>query len=103
MKHISKFYFMKTFLTLFVLFFSSAVYSEEWNLEYLKTFNDSCIESSTEISGIGDAFEYCGCGTNGIYNNFSLDELLEIFESGELESNVTYKKIVSDCNQKLDY
>lgn len=94
---------MKILLTFFVSLFSSSVYSQEWNLEYLKVFNDSCIESSIEISGIGDTFEYCGCGTNGIYKNFSLDELLEIFNSGTLESNVIYKKIVRDCNQKLDY
>ena len=94
---------MKVLLTIFVLLFSSSVYSQEWNLEYLKAFNDSCIESSKEISGIGDAFEYCGCGTNGMFKNFPLEEILEIFESGTLDSNIKYNKIVKDCNQKLDY
>ena len=94
---------MKTILALLVLQFSFSIYSKEWNLEFLKTFNDSFIESSTEISGIGVASEYCGCGTNGVYKNFALDELLEIFESKTLESNVIYKKRVRDCNQKIDY
>ena len=94
---------MKIFLTLFVLIFSSAVYSAEWNFEYLNTFNESCIESSKKISGLGDAFEYCGCGTNRMYQDFALEEILELFSSGTLDSNIKYKNIVRDCNQKLKY
>ena len=73
---------MKTFLTLFVLFFSSSVFGNEWNFQYLKEINDGCLKTAVENASIGEAFEYCGCSTHRFYEDFTVNEIIEIYSSG---------------------
>ena len=94
---------MKTLLTLFVLLFSSCLLADEWKFEYLKEINDGCLETAVENVSIGKAFEYCGCTTHYFYEEFTVNEIIEIYSSGNLSSNKKYNKIVRDCNQKIGY
>jgi len=95
---------MKTLLTLFVLFFLSyPVFSFEWNLEYLKKMNDGCLSTAIENVTLGEAFEYCGCTSHRIYEEFSLDEVLAMYEAETIFSNRVFQKIVKNCNKKIGY
>ena len=95
---------MKILLTFFVLLFSSSLVSaDEWNFEYLKEINDGCLKTAVENVSIGEAFEYCGCSTHHFYEDFTLNEIIEIYSSGKLSSNKKYNKIVRDCNKKIGY
>ena len=93
---------MNIFLIIFCLLFSSSVFSYEWNLDYLKELHDGCLEGALEnLSQLGDAFEYCGCTTNRLSISFTLNELLDLYESENLSSNKKYIKLVDYCNQKI--
>ena len=93
---------MKSFLIIFCLLFSSSVFSYEWNLDYLKDLHEGCLQGALENSSqLGEAFEYCGCTTNRTSISFTLNEILDLYESGSLSSNKKYIKLVDDCNQKI--
>ena len=94
---------MKILITLFVLLFSSSVFGNEWNFQYLKEINDGCLKTAVENVSIGEAFEYCGCSTHRFYEDFTVNEIIEIYSSGKLSSNKKYNKIVRDCNKKIGY
>ena len=94
---------MKILLTFFVLFLSYPVFSYEWNLEFLKKMNDGCLSTAMENVTLGEAFEYCGCTSRRIYEEFSLDEVLAMYETETIFSNRTFLKIVENCNKKIGY
>ena len=50
-------------------------------MEYLKEMNDGCLKTAVDNVSIGQAFEYCGCSTHGIYEEFEVDEIIDIFSS----------------------
>lgn len=87
---------MKIFITLLVMFFSSTVFSIEWDSETLNPVFEGCVENSN----IGTDYEYCGCYVNSISKKWSVLEVLQLMESGELESNQDFISIVEDCVYK---
>ncbi len=94
---------MKILITIFVLFFSTLLQANEWKMEYLKKMNDGCLKTAVDRVSIGQAFEYCGCSTHGIYEEFEIDEILDIFSSGGLLENRKYIRIITDCNKKIGF
>ena len=94
---------MKNFLALLFLLFSSSVFGDEWNFQHLKEINDGCLKTAVKNVSIGEAFEYCGCSTHRFYEDFTVNEIIEIYSSGKLSSNKKYNKIVRDCNKKIGY
>ena len=89
--------------TILILFFSPLLQANEWKMEYLKEMNDGCLKTAVDNVSIGQAFEYCGCSTHGIYEEFEIDEILDIFSSGGLLENRKYIRIISDCNKKIGF
>tara|TARA_B100001057_G_scaffold490983_1_gene580292 strand:+ start:2519 stop:2803 length:285 start_codon:yes stop_codon:yes gene_type:complete len=94
---------MKTFISLLVLFFSFPLLSLEWNFEYLKELNDGCLGTAVDIVSVGKAFEYCGCTTHNLAEEFTISEIIEIYSLGDLSSNKKYNTIVTECNNKIGY
>ena len=74
---------MRIFLAVFVLFFSSAVLSIEWDFETLTPVFEGCLQNSSN----GSDYEYCGCYVNGLSKQFSVLEVVQLVDSGKLESN----------------
>lgn len=87
---------MKILFTIIFLFFSPAIYSIEWNFETLNPVFQGCIENSNT----GADYEYCGCYVNGISKEFRVLEVLQLMDSGELESNQDFLSIVEECVYK---
>ena len=94
---------MKILISVFFLLFSSSVFGNKWNFQYLKEINEGCLKTAVENGSIGEAFEYCGCTTHRLYEDFTVNEIIEIYSSGKLSSNKKYNKIVRDCNKKIGY
>lgn len=94
---------MRILIFVFFLFYTYSSFSADWNFEYLQELNDGCLGTAVDLVSIGEAFEYCGCTTHHLSSNFSLDEIIELFSSGELEGNIKYNSIVRDCNKKIGY
>ena len=94
---------MKILLTCFALLLSFPLLSLEWNFEYLKELNDGCLGTAVDIVSIGKAFEYCGCTTHNLSEDFTISEIIEIYSSGDLSSNKKYNIIVTECNNKIGY
>jgi len=84
-------------------FCSFKILAYEWDFESLKTINDSCISAAIEDGDIGGSFEYCGCTTNNFSKFFTLDEVLSLYDSGLLETDRRYIKMINDCNKKTVY
>ena len=78
----------KLIILIFLLFYNSYLYANDWDFDFLYTMNDSCLEEAIYNVSISDAFEYCGCTTNNFANNFTYDEALEMFNNGTMETNV---------------
>ena len=94
---------MKILFTILVLILSTLLQANEWKMEYLKEINDGCLKTAVDNVSIGEAFEYCGCSTHGIYDEFEVDELIDIFSYGGLLENKKYMRIITDCNKKIGY
>ena len=94
---------MKIISFLLILFFSKLLHANEWKMEYLKEMNDGCLKTAVDNVSIGQAFEYCGCSTHGIYEEFEVEEILDIFSSGGLLENRKYIRIITDCNKKIGF
>ena len=86
-----------------LLFSSSYLYANDWEFDFLYTMNESCLEEAINNVSISQAFEYCGCTTNNFANNFTVDEALEMFNNGTMETNVKMLGIVELCNSKIGY
>mgnify|MGYP001316954828 CR=1 FL=1 len=86
-----------------LLFGSSYLYANDWEFDFLYTMNESCLEEAINNVSISQAFEYCGCTTNNFANNFTVDEALEMFNNGTMETNVKMLGIVELCNSKIGY
>ena len=93
----------KLIILIFLLFYSSYLYANDWDFDFLYTMNDSCLEEAIYNVSIPDAFEYCGCTTNNFANNFTYDEALEMFNNGTMETNVKMLGIIELCNKKIGY
>ena len=89
---------MKILLTVFILFFSSTVFSVEWDFETLNTVFEGCLDNSNN----GTDYEYCGCYVNGISKNFRVLEVLQLMDSGKLETNEDFLSIVEKCVYKSE-
>ena len=81
------------------MFLSSHSFSYEWSAEYLGSIFQGCIEDAQD----GSDFEYCGCYTNNISKNFEVMEIVDLLNSGNLESNRVFKSIVIECMKKSDF
>ena len=86
-----------------LLFSSSCLYANDWEYDFLHTMNEACLEEAIYNVSISEAFEYCGCTTNNFANNFTVDEALEMFNNGTMETNVKMLGIVELCNSKIGY
>ena len=95
---------MKKLIIFTILLFSSSyLYANDWEFDFLYTMNESCLEEAINNVSISQAFEYCGCTTNNFANNFTVDEALEMFNNGTMETNVKMLGIVELCNSKIGY
>ena len=95
---------MKKLIIFTILLFSSSyLYANDWEFDFLYTMNESCLEEAINNVSISEAFEYCGCTTNNFANNFTVDEALEMFNNGTMETNVKMLGIVELCNSKIGY
>ena len=90
---------MRIFLAVFVLFFSSAVSSIEWDFETLTPVFEGCLQNSSN----GSDYEYCGCYVNGLSKQFSVLEVVQLVDSGKLESNEDFLSIVEECVYKSNF
>ena len=86
-----------------LLFGSSYLYANDWDFDFLHTMNESCLEEAINNVSISQAFEYCGCTTNNFANNFTIDEALEMFDNGTMDTNVKMLGIIELCNSKIGY
>ena len=93
----------KLIILIFLLFYNSYLYANDWDFDFLYTMNDSCLEEAIYNVSISDAFEYCGCTTNNFANNFTYDEALEMFNNATMETNVKMLGIIELCNKKIGY
>ena len=93
----------KLIILIFLLFYNSYLYANDWDSDFLYTMNDSCLEEAIYNVSISDAFEYCGCTTNNFANNFTYDEALEMFNNATMETNVKMLGIIELCNKKIGY
>ena len=89
---------MKILITFFILFFSSTVLSFEWDFETLNTVFEGCLDNSNN----GTDYEYCGCYVNGISKNFRVLEVVQLMDSGKLETNDDFLSIVEECVYKSE-
>ena len=80
-------------LSSFILFKSFSVFAYEWNFETLNPVFQGCIKDAEE----GSDFEYCGCYVNSISKKYGVLEVVDLFNSGKLESSQDYLNIVQDC------
>ena len=95
---------MKKLIIFTILLFSSSyLYANDWDFDFLYTMNDSCLGEATNNVSISEAFEYCGCTTNNFANNFTIDEALEMFDNGTMDTNVRMLGIIELCNSKIGY
>tara|TARA_B100001057_G_scaffold490983_1_gene580293 strand:+ start:2827 stop:3096 length:270 start_codon:yes stop_codon:yes gene_type:complete len=88
---------MKIFFTIIVLFYSSSIFSIEWDSSTLQPVFEGCVQNSSD----GSDYEYCGCYVNGISKNFTVLQVVELSETGELESNEFFLSIIEECVNKL--
>ncbi len=86
-----------------LLFISSYLYANDWDFDFLYTMNESCLGEAIYNVSISEAFEYCGCTTNNFANNFTIDEALEMFDNGTMDTNVKMLGIIELCNSKIGY
>ena len=95
---------MKKLIIFTILLFSSSyLYANDWEFDFLYTMNESCLEEAINNVSISEAFEYCGCTTNNFANNFTIDEALEMFDNGTMDTNVKMLGIIELCNSKIGY
>ena len=95
---------MKKLIIFTILLFSNSyLYANDWDFDFLHTMNEACLEEAIYNVSISEAFEYCGCTTNNFANNFTVDEALEMFNNGTMETNVKMLGIVELCNSKIGY
>ena len=92
---------MKTLLTLFVLLFSSSVIAEINDKEFLSAYNKGCLKEDSDPLTNGEQFLACGCLTNEISKQYSINELRNDDNYVEREK---FNKIAEYCiSVILDY
>ena len=75
--------------------------------EILSAFFDGCISEAGEMND-GMAFEYCGCATNKISQNMTIEEILDIDKNLQsvgtdkerndiILSNKKFKSLIKKC------
>ena len=85
---------MKILLTLFVLLFSSSVFAEINNKEFLNAYNKGCLGEDPDLVTKGEQFLICGCLTNEISKQYNLNELMDDDNYTEREK---FSKITEYC------
>ena len=97
---------MKYLFFIFFIFYLKSAFS--WSFEELNIFFEGCVEERQALSYSGDNdwyrgenYEFCGCSTNGVSKNFSVSDILELYETQSVASNRTIIKIASDCMDKI--
>jgi len=85
---------MKILLTLFFLFFSSTTFAEINRKEFLNAYNEGCLNEDPYPLTAGEQFFACGCLTNEVSKQYTLDELMDDDDYTEKEK---FMKITDYC------
>ena len=61
------------------------------------------LKGCLENSNLAEQYEYCGCYVNALSKNFRVLEVLQLLDSGKLQSNQDFLSIVEDCVYKSGF
>ena len=94
----------KIFLPIFFILFLSNAIAQIDNEEILMNFFTQCNQGKADGFSIGSQIEYCGCATNQISKNMTLEELmqmgLEMYQNSENMDDETALRYILN-NKKM--
>ena len=91
---------IKTFLTLFILFFSYSALAEIKDKRIYNNFYDTCMEERVSDFSIQEQSTYCSCSGKKVMKEFTIKELI-LLEADLIQVNEDEQIKIALANDKL--
>ena len=91
---------MKNKIKIFILLFVTSQ-AFAWTDAEIESMYNGCMKTVSSKYSDTQKMEYCSCSTGLAIKTWTLDQLIAMLNNNTLREHKDFKKIVTDCTQKV--